>query len=78
MKNDATQTRCPHCGLLDNGMSPEYRCRVREIQISGYALEKATDPFFIKAIEIYCANCNTTLSVTPYPDSFLLVLPNGS
>lgn len=39
MKHDVTQTRCPHCGLQDDGMSPEYRCRVREIYVSSNALE---------------------------------------
>lgn len=68
MECDVTSTRCPHCGVKDDGMSQEYYCRKREIPcMNGNS---------ILAIEIYCANCHTTLSITPFPDAFRVELPN--
>lgn len=67
MEHDVTATRCPHCGMKDDGMAQEYYCRKREIP--------CRDGNSILAIEIYCANCRTTLSITPYSSAYALELP---
>ena len=50
---DTTITRCPYC----NGTN--YVCR--EIQINGLTQYAPK----VNALEIYCASCRRTLSITP-------------
>ena len=50
---DTTTTCCPYCG------GTLYTCRVTELNgLSQYALK-------VKTLEIYCASCHRTLSITP-------------
>lgn len=55
---DVTLTRCPYCNRTTNG-DTHYIYRIIEIgELSPYAPK-------IKAVELYCAACQHTLSITP-------------
>ena len=59
---DGAYTYCPYCGATLNANNYVWR----NIEVTGYENFPEPTPK-LKAIEVYCAQCHRTLSITPLP-----------